>query len=255
MIRMLAIDIECAPALAWTYGLWNVNIGIGQIEKPPEIIGWAYRWYGEPAKTCKYTWAEAEGAYEDLWAQLDEATHVLHFNGTSFDMPWINHEIEKRKVNGGRPPSPYKQIDLMRQAKKNFRSISNKLQFLSTDLLGLEGKVGESALDLFLAIYRGDEKKRAAAEKRMERYCKQDVNLLPKMYDAMLPWLTGINANLYTGDPSEEGCPNCGSRKHLQKRGSSTTGAGMYQRYHCQKCGTWSKGRRGLAFSETRNDR
>lgn len=273
-MRVLHLDIETTPAQVWTYGLWNQNIGIGQIERPPEIMGWATRWHGEPASTCKYEWSpqwaapghEKDPTFERLWEQLDEATHVVHFNGKTFDMPWINHEFIKQGVNGGRPPSPYKQIDLMKQLRRNVRSISNKLAFLSTDLLGFEGKVEANALTLFLEIYRAEEAMRTvlpgsdayakanrawgAARAKLERYCRQDVNLMPKMLDAALPWITGLNTNAYTGELN--GCPNCGGTR-LQKRGSAYTLVSRFQRYRCNDCGTWSRDKKSLDITGIRN--
>lgn len=248
-MRVLHLDIETTPALVWTYGLWNQNIGIGQIEKPPEIMGWATMWHGDKSSSCKYTWADAPGAYEELWAQMDEATHVSGFNSNSFDLKWLNHEFIKKGVNGGAPPSPYKRIDLMRIIKQNTRSISNKLAFLSTDLLGFEGKVDANALTLFLRIEHGTEKEKAKARAEMERYCRRDVTLLPKMLDAILPWVTGLNTNAYTGDL--DGCPNCGSTD-MQKRGSAYTGVSRFQRYRCNRCGTWSRDKKSLDVTERR---
>src|SRR5690606_9295050 len=82
------------------------------------------------------------------------------------------------------------------------------------------GKKDENALDLWLEMYRaevrGDDRARQRARDRMERYCIQDVRLLPKMYKDLLPWLTGINANLYTDDM--DGCPNCPAGPEPQVR-------------------------------------
>lgn len=238
--RILHIDIECKPALVWSYGLWNQNIGIGQIEEPPAVIGWATRWHDEKPRACKYLWADEPNAYEHLWDQLNEATHVVHFNGKTFDMPWINHEFKRLNVYGnGNPPSPYRQIDLMKQTRSNMRSISNKLQYLSTNLLHLDGKIGENALTLWLEIRRNEGTPRGdKARRRMELYCKQDVNLLPDYFNKMLPWLSGLNLNLYGGDPSA--CPNCAST-NIQWRGFAHTTQSSFRRFQCQDCGRWSR--------------
>lgn len=237
--RIAHLDIETAPANVWTYSLFKPMIGIAQVEKPPEILGWALRWDNKGPASCKYRWADEPGAFEELWAQLDEATHVVHFNGKSFDIPWINHEFVKKNINGGLPPSPYKQVDLMWQVRSNMRSLSNKLQFLSTDLFGLEGKIEENALTLFLAMHRGDEKQVAAARRRMEKYCKQDVNLLPKILNQLRPWLKGLGLNLHAG--VEDGCPNCAST-NLERRGVAYTAQSAFQRFVCRDCGKWSRG-------------
>lgn len=243
--RILALDIETAPANVWTYSLFKPLIGVNQVEKPPEILGWATRWVGKNANTCKYRWADEPGAFEELWDQLDEATHVLHFNGKTFDIPWINHEVKKQNINGGRPPSPYKQIDLMQQVRSNMRSLSNKLQFLSTDLFGLEGKIEESALSLFLQMHRGDEKQVASARKRMERYCRQDVNLLPTMFEEVRPWLKNLALNLHAG--VEDACPNCAGT-NLERRGVAFTAQSAFQRFVCRDCGKWSRGTKRVDY-------
>lgn len=259
-MRILMIDIETSPALKWGYGMFNQNYSLEQVERKPGIIGWATRWKDEPKRTCTwYDGPEPTGQRDHLdllWKQLDEATHVLHFNGERFDTPWVNHEFIKYGVEKGRPPSPYKQIDLMKQVKRQVRSLSNKLQFLSTDLFALEGKIGASALTLWLKMYRAWEAvdpvayEKARAE--MARYCRQDVNLLAPMMDKYLPWMTGIGANLYNGNL--DGCPNCGGTR-LQRRGFYASGAGNYQRYRCMTCGTWSKSNRSLEMSTVRNAR
>jgi hypothetical protein len=261
--RILVLDIETSPALMWGYGMFNQNFSLEMIERKPGIIGWASRWKDQPAKRCKWYDGPAMDGYIDdltiLWEQLNEATHVLHFNGQRFDMPWTNHEFIKYGIADGRPPSPYKQIDLMKQIKREVRSHSNKLQFLSTDLLGLEGKIGASALTLWLRMYHAamanDTVAYEKARADMARYCKRDVNLLPPMMDKYLPWMTGINSNQYTGDP--DGCPNCkAGPSALQRRGyAQLVGGGTYQRYQCQKCGTWSRGTMSVEMTRVRNYR
>jgi hypothetical protein len=76
------------------------------------------------------------------------------------------------------------------------------------------------------------------AWKVMEKYNKQDVILLEKVYERLLPWLgrNHPNRNLY----NSTGCPTCGNAK-LQKRGFSYTTTGTFQRFQCTHCGTWSK--------------
>lgn len=260
--KILVLDIETSPALKWGYGMFNQNYGLDQIERKPGIIGWASRWEHEPARTTTWFDGPAMEGYTDdlkiLHDQLDEATHVLHFNGTTFDVPWTNHEFIKYGVAGGRPPSPYKQIDLMKQIKRDTRNISNKLDFLSRDLFELEGKIPVNAMKQWLKMYHaymaGDMVAYEKAKAEMARYCKQDVNLLPGMKKKFLPWMTGINANQYNGIP--DGCPNCPDGGKLQRRGHATlAGGGTYQKYQCQKCGTWSRGNKSLEMTTVRNYR
>jgi predicted RNA-binding Zn-ribbon protein involved in translation (DUF1610 family) len=257
-VRTLVLDIETSPALVWGYGLWGQNHSINTIEQQPGIIGWSTRWEEEPAKTVQ--WYDGPVLTGDtsnlpiLWEQLHEATHVLHFNGKTFDEPWINHELIKYRIKGGRPYSPFRTVDLMKQVKSRTRNISNKLDYLSRELFDLEGKIAVNAMTQWLKMYHAYQAEDTAAYEKarrdMARYCNQDVNLLPKMKKKYLPWMTGINAGLYNGNP--ESCPNCGSHR-VTRRGYARTTVGNYQRYQCQSCGTWSRGKRAAETTELRN--
>lgn len=269
-MRTLVLDIETSPALKWGYGMFNQNYGLPQIERKPDIIGWATRWEDEPAKTCTWYDGPAIDGFTDsldiLHDQLNEATHVLHYNGKSFDSKWVNQSFVKYGIRGtgrkrgpagaGHPTSPVKEIDLLLQIRGRTRNISNKLDYVSQDLFGLEGKVPVNAMTQWLLMYHAFEAGDMAAYERhraaMARYCRQDVNLLPKIKKKYLPWMTGIGANLHNG--KLDSCPNCGGER-LQKRGYATTSAGNYQRFQCLSCGTWSKSNRSLEYSSVRNAR
>jgi len=87
---------------------------------------------------------------------------------------------------------------------------------------------------MWLDVMDGNKK----AQKLMETYNKQDVVLLEKVYDIVLPWIANHpNRSHYSGSAV---CPNCGS-KHLQHRGFTITAVGRQQRFQCQDCGKWSK--------------
>jgi hypothetical protein len=70
----------------------------------------------------------------------------------------------------------------------------------------------------------------------MERYNRQDVRLLGKLHDALLPWIKNYpSRSVFTGDHV---CPKCGGR-HYQQRGYSYTLGCQYARFQCQDCGAW----------------
>ena len=78
------------------------------------------------------------------------------------------------------------------------------------------------------------------AQKRMARYCKQDVKLLEKLYLKIRPF---IRNHPHMGEVKGHECGACGSR-HLQSRGYRRTKTMRIQRLQCQKCGSWSDGKR-----------
>ena len=85
----------------------------------------------------------------------------------------------------------------------------------------------------------------------MEAYNKQDVVLLERLYDAILPWIVNHPNRALWDDSDDMVCPSCGS-KHLQKRGLTYTKTQAYQRYSCSNCGAWSRQRTNNVSKEKR---
>ena len=71
----------------------------------------------------------------------------------------------------------------------------------------------------------------------MEKYNKQDVVLLEKLYVKLLPWITA-HPNVGAFQEDKAVCPHCGGIDY-QKRGLATAALMQYQRYRCNDCGTW----------------
>lgn len=241
-MRIGALDIETAPATALVWRTGNQYVSLGQIETPPRMISFAWRWEDMPAGSTIYAseWDDGHETMVRLIADLlDQADAVLHFNGKSFDMPWINTEIKK----AGLPqPSPYVQIDLYRQTRKKFWLVSHKLQAVTTQLLDLEGKVPNEGLSLWRKVLAGDE----AARRRFRRYNIRDVDLLVKAFRELRPWLDlPFHAGVVGEDGDPKSCGWCGGTK-LERRGWAYTKQSKYARYHClnPKCGKWLRGTR-----------
>jgi DNA polymerase elongation subunit (family B) len=232
--RVLLLDIETAPNAAWVWGLFDQNISASQVEASGYVLCWSAKWLGE--KTLRFARVGKNRAGEremlaKIHALLDEADIVVHYNGRKFDIPTLNREFIKF---GMAPPSPYKQVDLLQVAKRAFRFESNKLDYVS-QALGIGQKVKHKGFELWIACMRGD----AKAWAQMERYNRQDVALLERLYRRLRPWIEK-HPNL---GAHGEGlcCPKCGSEK-VQKRGEQVAQLHRYTRYQCQVCGGWFRG-------------
>lgn len=244
--KILAWDIERVPASGYHWGLWQQNIGVAQVIQPGGMVSFAARWVGEPKRNAVFysTFHDGRQSMLDaLWELHDEADALLSWNGAGFD---TKHAATEFLLAGMSPPSPSKEIDLMRASKRRFKFLSNKLDFVSQEM-GLPGKVSHEGFGLWLKIMAGD----AKAWERFRRYNLQDVHLLIDLYDRMLPWINGHpNVNLHGG----EGCPKCGGRR-LQARGTRKTLVGLYQRYQCQDCGSWSSSGKSIERADVREDK
>jgi hypothetical protein len=186
-------------------------------------------------KTVHFFSVYADGQHKMLQAihdMMEEADMVVHYNGTKFDIPTLHREY---LTEGMAPPSPVKQIDLLKVVRKQFKFTSNKLDFVCQKL-GLGNKVQHKGMDL----WRGCMADEPASWKVMEAYNKQDVRLLEALYYQLVPWIPNHpNHTLYTNKPHS--CPRCGSTKY-QSRGTAYTSTVAYKRYQCKGCNGWFKG-------------
>jgi len=240
-MKKLYLDIETAPNICMTWGLFRQNISIDKIVESGFTLCWAAKW--EDSKEIMFSSVHGDGEQLMLTRMhelLCEADAVVHYNGTNFDMPILNKEFVNAKML---PPTPYQQIDLLRTVRARFRFTSNKLDYVA-QFLGLGNKVHHKGMALWVGCMAGKDKD----WKVMERYNIQDVRLLPKLYKTLLPWIQNHpNMGLYNEVLDSEGkhveqCPNCGST-HLVRNGMEHLATQSYQRYKCSDCGTPLRGR------------
>lgn len=233
-MKILCIDIETTPNLAHVWGLWQQNVGLNQLLKSSEMMCFAAKWVGDPRMIFYSTHHDGkEAMVAAAWGLLSEADVVMHYNGKRFDIPHLNREFLEL---GYAPPAPFKQIDLLQVARKQFQFPSNKLAYVSK-ALHLEGKTEHEGHTLWIKCMAGDEK----AWRKMRVYNKQDVRLLEEMYDILKPWIPGHpNAGLYSEDSSLDTCPACGGT-NLTPQGFAITSTSRFQRWQCADCGKWSR--------------
>jgi hypothetical protein len=142
-------------------------------------------------------------------------------------------------------------VDLLKVCRKNFAFMSNRMAYIS-DVLGLEGKAEHHGLWKDLRAEKKGVVKRA--QQQMKIYNKRDIELTEELYYLLLPWVPNLNLPAFE-DPEEldsldPRCPNC-TGTSLQRRGVYVARTRRYQRFHCQDCGKWSKGRTSVAGMET----
>lgn len=229
--RILSLDVETRPALAYTWKAYDVNIGYEQIVEPGGIICFAAKWVGEKGRVFYSEWTHTRREMlEAARNLLEEADAVLTFNGESFDLPKLNGEF---LLEGLSPAPPVTSIDVYKSVKK-LGYIVNKLAFIGP-LLSVGSKVKHEGFGLWIKVMQGDEKARA----KMRKYNIQDVVLLEELYKRVLPF---IRNHPHLGD--EKGaCGSCGSDR-IQNRGWRRTKFFKVQRTHCQDCGSWAEGSR-----------
>lgn len=239
--KVLLYDIETAPNLIHTWGIYEQTAL--EVVRPWYILCFAYKWLDE-ATTHVVSLPDFEKAYKKdpendffvvnrLYELFNEADIIIAHNGNNFDQKKVSARF---LVHGFDPPTYYRQIDTLKEARKHFKFDSNKLNDLGV-ALDLGEKVQTGGYGLWKNVMAGDE----SAWKKMKKYNKQDVVLLEQIYKVLRPWIAN-HPNISVLNGLMDGCPKCGSFR-MQKRGIRNNKTTAYQEYQCQSCRGYSRSR------------
>ena len=230
--KILLFDIETAPNLVYTWGLFKQNIAINQIERSWYILCWAAKWlFSDKVLFDVLSPEDAEKGQDELvtrsiWDLLNKADIVIAHNLYGFDKKRVQAKFVEYKLP---PPEPYQMIDTLHVAK-SFDFTSRKLDYLGGLLVG--SKKIKTDFDLWRDCMGGDR----TALKQMVTYCKQDVKLLEEVYLELRPWIKSHpNVGLYQESDGMY-CSNCGSTELTKTTKPYRTDVNVYVTYRC-KCG------------------
>jgi DNA polymerase elongation subunit (family B) len=235
-MKILLFDIETAPAPAWIWALYNETTSMNMVQDYWYCLCWSAKWLGEKKvitsalpdyKLYKKEPKNDREVMKELWKLIDEADVIMAHNAVKFDVRKINTRFIKHGIT---PPSPYKTLDTLLEARKSFSFMSNRLNDLGT-FLKVGAKIPTGGFSLWTECMEGNIK----SWNKMVKYCKQDVVLLEKVYMKLLPYIKKHpNMSINGGK-----CVKCGS-DDVVKRGTVKTISTLLQRYRCKDCGGWS---------------
>lgn len=239
-MRILVLDVETAPNIAYVWGAWKQNVGVKQFISPSYLMSFAAKWLHEDKVIyCENRRKKDEAALlEQLVSLMDEADVIIAHNAKKFDIPTIQG---RAALLGLKPPSPFKVIDTLLSAKKHFRLPMNSLAYLTEAFnCTVKKKTHEKfpGFELWLECLKQNDE----AWEEMKVYNIDDVISLEELYLKMRPWIYP-HPNFGNYDESEKSCcPRCGS-KNVHYRGYYHTQVMKYRRYRCMDCGGWGKER------------
>lgn len=232
--KVLFLDIETAPIMAYTWGIWDQNVGINQIKHDWYILSWAAKWLDSKSvqqmdQRKSKDIRNDKSILQRLWTLLDLADIIVTQNGKSFDIKKINARFVQ---HGIRPPSSFKQIDTKLLAKKHFGFTSNSLEYMTDKLCTKYKKLKHKkfpGMELWIECLKGNK----SAWEEMAKYNIHDVLALEELYKKLIPWDNSVNFNVYRDNIV---C-TCGST-NFKRNGFFYASTGRYQRYSCKKCGS-----------------
>lgn len=237
--KILILDIETAPNIAYVWGAWKQNVGQNQWVEKSHIMSYAAKWLGDDKVFYHENRKKNDKALvQSLYSLLDEADIVVAHNGVRFDLPVV---IGRGVIHGLVPPSPYHTIDTLLVARKEFRFVSNSLANLSQEL-GLPLKKDHKkfpGFELWLECLRNNDE--AWAE--MKDYNVADIITLEALYLRLRPYMKYHPNIAKVDEKGDVACPKCSSEV-VHFRGYYTSKSGyQYRRFQCQECMGWGRAR------------
>lgn len=248
--KILFIDIETAPMLAYVWGTFDQNVALNQIKSDWHLLSFAAKWAGD--KKIIYSDQRNEKNIENdkklleqIWKLLDECDIAVGQNIKSFDKKKINARF---LAHGMSPPSSYKVIDTLSIAKKNFALTSFKLEYMSKNFNEQYQKLSHNSFpgfSLWTECLKGNKK----AWNEMKTYNEYDILSLEELYNKLIVWDNSTNFSVYTDD--HDYLCSCGSTEFINK-GYQYTNGGKFRRFKCKTCGKHSFGKENLLTKEKR---
>lgn len=237
--KILVLDIELKPIVAYVWGLFDQNLGLDQIIEDWSIMAWAAKWIGKDGVMYQDVSDQDDYSNDELivcnmHTLINEADVLLTQNGKRFDIKKLNTRFEKYKLG---KPSPYRHIDTLKIKKKHFGLTSNKLAY-STEYFNENHKKLNHGKYPGMKLWIECLNRNPDAWAEMKEYNIADVLSLEELYlGSLRHWDDTINYGVYT---QEKGCcPNCGSTDLMEDKISYTKNAAN-QSLRCNKCGTVS---------------
>ena len=237
--KVLFLDIENAPNLGYVWGKYEQTVV--KYEHESFMLAVAWRWEHQKrtyVKSLPDFDTYAKDRYDDTelvmftLGLLDEADIVIGHNVARFDIRKINAYAV---TAGLQPPSPYRVVDTLKVARKHFMFNDNKLGALCHKL-ELDLKEDPGGFETWLGCMAGEKK----AWAHMVRYARQDVAILPALYERLRPWMTGHPTVHFSLTAA---CATCGGDK-LEPGGYHHTKTGRYPVWRCGECGSLSRERK-----------
>jgi len=216
-------------------------------EKSWFVLSWAAKWlFDDNVQSDIVTPSESKSRNDkrilkSIWKLLDEAEIVIGHNLDRFDIRKLNARFIDNDIN---PPSPFRSIDTLKVARKEFAFVSYKQDFL-TKHFELENKL-KTEFQLWVDCMQGDQ----ARLDEMAKYNRHDVMGLEQVYLKLRPYIKN-HPNLGVLVDMDV-CPTCGCEYLDETDSVYFTTANKFPVYRCQGCKTpYIRGKKNVNQDDT----
>lgn len=240
--KIILFDLETLPNLTEALKVWpqlSNYPGLTLKATITTIICAGWKVYGKGRTECINAWDfpnwkknvnDDEQVVKAIAKVLADADAVVTHNGKRFDWKFLQTRL---MAHGLDPLYKMPHIDTKQLSSSNLFAFNNRLGTVG-ELLADDKKLDNGGWELWVDVWH----RKPSAMRLMERYCKQDVKLLEKVFTRLRPFAGNIpNFNLWKVDPV---CPSCGS-KNLTDKGYRYTKITTYKRFQCKDCGSYGR--------------
>lgn len=189
--RVLFIDVETKPLLAYVWGTYDQNIPLNMLVEHGSILSWCAKFAGENKVHYKDMRGKEKNLKNDkelmkpLWKLMDEASIIIWQNGDKFDYGKINDRFIEHGLGA---PSEYKTIDTVKIARRYFKFTSNKLEHMTERFCKKYKKQKHNDFPGFM-LWDECMKGNIKAWKSMETYNRLDVLSLEELFLKLAPYV------------------------------------------------------------------
>lgn len=243
--KVLVLDIETAPILAWIWDLKiNGYVPAQHIKQDRYVLAWGAKWLG--SKKVIYKDQRGKGPLQDkqllkdLWPLLDEADIVITYNGEGFDLPRI---VARMQIHGIKPFSPVRHYDVMKLMKRVANHTSNTLDYIATHVNKVYKKlhhVDFPGLALWLACMSEVHK----AWQSMKKYNIHDVLSTEEACVNTVAWAPDTFPEFYPVSDRAHDCGRCGRHGFMRSTTSKLNKHSEVEQFRCEGCGAFQLGKR-----------
>ncbi len=252
--KILLFDIETALMEVYVWGLYKQRIPHTNIIKDKDgsekswfVLSWAAKWlFDDNVQSDTVTPSESKSRNDkrilkSIWKLLDEAEIVIGHNLDRFDIRKLNARFIDNDI---KPPSPFRSIDTLKVARKEFAFVSYKQDFL-TKHFELENKL-KTEFQLWVDCMQGSQ----ARLDEMAKYNRHDVMGLEQVYLKLRPYIKN-HPNLGVLVDMDV-CPTCGCEYLDETDSVYFTTANKFPVYRCQGCKTpYIRGKKNVNQDDT----
>ena len=232
--RILLFDIETSLMKVFVWGLYKQRIPHNNIIDDWYVLSWSAKWLYDdniisdivtPKESKK---GDDKRVLKSMHTLLDKADIVIAHNGDRFDLRKLNWRFINNDME---PPTPYKSIDTLKVARREFAAPSYKLDFLTKNF-DVHTKL-KTDFQLWVDCMAGDK----ARLDEMQRYNKQDVAALEDVYLILRPYIKN-HPNLGVLMDNGDVCSTCGENDIDETDAVYFTTASKFLVYKCNSCKT-----------------